>query len=427
MKQMIEVLARDGYWLLFVAVLGRQACVPVPANLLLLAAGALAGLGRMNFVGIVTISLAAFLLADLAWYEAGRRWGSRTLSFVCGATRNSTSREEKLTATFDRHGAKSLLISKFVIGLDAIAAPMSGISRMSLPRFLAFDAIGAILWASAYSTLGYVFRGQLDRIATYSRDIGLFVVAVGVAGLSVFVVHKLVRLYHLLHECRLARITPDELRSKLIAGENILILDLQGGAEQCQGLLGIPGSVRIDPRQLRRYGRQQRNAKSAMDREVILYCAGPTEHHSARAALALRRRGFNLVRPLAGSLQAWRDCGFPVTCDVSIFTAAEHEVYVLHEILRYSSADSAQILKTSISRVEQLLESAQERIRNNDCYRLGLVEQAHGKGITSPVADHSDTISARNDIAHPSFRDPVQPKHAQDLVRTLSPQTGLSQ
>jgi len=77
MKQMVEFLARYGYWLLFVSVLGRQACLPIPANLLLLAAGALAGLGKLSFVNIVAVSVIAFLLADHAWYEAGRRWGGQ--------------------------------------------------------------------------------------------------------------------------------------------------------------------------------------------------------------------------------------------------------------------------------------------------------------------------------------------------------------
>jgi membrane protein DedA with SNARE-associated domain len=74
MKEMVEVLAKHGYWILFVSVLGRQACLPVPANLFLLAAGALAGLGKLSFLGIVVFSLTAFLLADLAWYKADQRW-----------------------------------------------------------------------------------------------------------------------------------------------------------------------------------------------------------------------------------------------------------------------------------------------------------------------------------------------------------------
>src|SRR6201987_2303172 len=88
MKQLIEFLEGHGYWVLFASVVGRQACLPVPANLLLLAAGALAGQGKLSFVNIVAVSVIAFLLADHAWYEAGRRWGGKTLHFICGSTRD---------------------------------------------------------------------------------------------------------------------------------------------------------------------------------------------------------------------------------------------------------------------------------------------------------------------------------------------------
>jgi len=204
MNEMVAFLAKHGYWLLFISVLGRQACLPVPANLLLLAAGALAGLGRLSFVNIVAFSVIAFILADLTWYEAGRRWGSRTMHFICGSSRDPSSCVRQVTDRFNRHGAKVLLISKFIIGLDAVAAPMAGISGTARPRFLAFDAIGAILWSSAYATLGYAFRNQLDRVASYSTKMGTLVVLAGIAGFGVFIILRLIRWYRFVHEFRLA-------------------------------------------------------------------------------------------------------------------------------------------------------------------------------------------------------------------------------
>lgn len=81
----------------------------------------------------------------------------------------------------------------------------------------------------------------------------------GVAGLCVRSILKIGDFYRFLCEFRLALITPEQLRSKLIAGKSVLLFDLQGGERQCQGLMGIPGAVRIDPRQLCRYGRQYRH------------------------------------------------------------------------------------------------------------------------------------------------------------------------
>jgi membrane protein DedA with SNARE-associated domain/rhodanese-related sulfurtransferase len=339
MKQMVEFLAQHGYWVLFVSVLGRQACLPVPASLVLVAAGALAGLGKLNLAGIIAFTVAAFLLADLAWYGAGRTWGGRTLEFVCGAAADPGACVGKITGKFHRHGARLLLVSKFIIGVDAVAVPMAGISRTGLPRFLVFDAMGAILWSAAYTALGYIFSDQLDRVAEYAAALGKLVVLAGVAGLGASIILKLVLWYHFLRKFRLARITPEELRDKLNAGGRILVLDLQGGS-QGQELPAIPGAVRINSRQLSQYMKQYRGLDLATNCEVILYCSSPGEATSARVALALRQRGFEHVRPLAGGLQSWRELGFPVTTDVRMLPAPE---LTASSGLRCHAADDCQI------------------------------------------------------------------------------------
>jgi membrane protein DedA with SNARE-associated domain/rhodanese-related sulfurtransferase len=362
MKQMVEFLAKHGYWVLFVSVLGRQACLPLPANLLLLAAGALAGLGKLNLAGIIVFAVAAFLLADTAWYGAGRTWGGRTLEFICGAAADPCTCLGKIAKQFSRHGVRLLLVSKFIIGVDAVAAPMAGISGTGLRRFLVFDAMGAILWSCVYTALGYIFSDQLDRVVGYAAAMGKLMVLAGVAWLGALIILKPIRWYRFLHKFRLARITPEELRDKLSAGGRILVLDLQGGLSQDQGLPAIPGAVRIDSRQLSKYMKQYRGVDLATDREVILYCGSPGDTASARVALALRQRGFAHVRPLAGGLQSWREHGFPVTTDVRMLPAPEHAVFVLHEVLQYSRMNAARLLKTSVANVDQLLEGARKRI-----------------------------------------------------------------
>jgi membrane protein DedA with SNARE-associated domain/rhodanese-related sulfurtransferase len=384
MHQTIEFLAKHGCWILFVAVLARQACLPVPANLLMLAAGALARLGRLSLVSIMTLSIAAFLLADFAWYEAGKRWGDRTLRFLCELARRPISYPNEIAATFHRYGVKWLLLSKFMIGLDAVAAPMCGISQVSAARFLVADAIGAGLWVLSYAAVGYIFSDRLDHIATYIGKMGTLAALSGTAGVCVYFLVKLVRHYRLLCELRLARITSEHLQSKLIAGENVLLLDLQGGEQHCQGLMGIPGAVRIDPRQLSRDGRPYRGAV-ATELEIILYGASLGGRTSVRAALALRRKGFECVRTLEGGLQAWRDCGFLVTRDVPMLPYAELAVYVLREVFRCSPATSAQIIKSTVADVQQLLEQADARLGTSKSFRQTFLEQCQRKDIADSI------------------------------------------
>src|SRR5580704_12689306 len=116
MNETVHFIARYGYWLLALAVLGKQACLPIPTSLFVLAAGALARSGGLSVPVIVGVSVITFLVADLAWYETGRRLGDRILHFVCGFSRDPEARVNRATAAFAGHGLKALLASKFVWG-----------------------------------------------------------------------------------------------------------------------------------------------------------------------------------------------------------------------------------------------------------------------------------------------------------------------
>jgi membrane protein DedA with SNARE-associated domain/rhodanese-related sulfurtransferase len=314
MIETVHFLERHGYWLLVGAVLGRQACLPIPANLFLIAAGALARSGRLSLSGIVGLSVLTFLLADLAWYEAGRRVGDSILHFLCGLSRDPGACVHRATDAFARHGVRTLLFSKFVIGLDAVAVPLTGAARIPAMHFLVFDALGAMFWSTSYAALGYILSDQLDRVAADLAQVGTVVALAIAAGFGFYAGRRFARWLRFLRQFRLARITPEQLRDKLNVGEDILLVDLQGRQDHGTEPMAIPGAVRINPHRLEQY----RDVEISPSQEVVLYCASPGELTSARVALALRRRGIALVRPLAGGLQAWRDRGYPVNSEVRI-------------------------------------------------------------------------------------------------------------
>jgi membrane protein DedA with SNARE-associated domain/rhodanese-related sulfurtransferase len=316
MNEMVHFLARHGYWLVFTSLLGGQAGLPVPGSLILLAAGALAASGKLNLAAIVVLAALALALADLAWFEAGRKWGRKILHLACGISKDPAGCVRKAEESFGRHGVKLFLGSKFVIGIDAVAVPLAGASRTARAQFLFFDALGATLWSGAYATLGFIFRKQLDLVAAYASRMGVLVVILVVillaAALGFYIIRKAVRWLRFIHEFRLARITPEQLRDKLRAGDDILILDVRRTRGSVQELQGIPGAVRIDPYHIERDIGAMVPLETP-NRHIVIYCTCPSEFTSARVALALRRRGLQHVWPLAGGLDAWRDRGFPVT------------------------------------------------------------------------------------------------------------------
>jgi membrane protein DedA with SNARE-associated domain/rhodanese-related sulfurtransferase len=321
MHSIVQFLVKNGYPVLFAAVFANQVGLPVPAILFLLAAGALAGSGRLSLAVALCLAVAASLLADWVWYEAGRRWGDTILHFIHGLAIDPDAAERRSKKNFARYGAQVLLAAKFVPGLDAAAPPLAGLSGTSRLRFLTFDAVGAGLWSCVYAGLGYAFSRDLNRAAAYAARMGQLFALVALVGLCIYLGRKLARWRRFIREFRLARITPEELKAKLDAGEQVFIVDLQGRWSHPREHQGIPGAVRIDPYRLGHYRAYDKKTSAPLprDREVVLYCASPHEFTSARVALAMHQRGFSRVRPLAGGLRAWRERGLPVAQNLPVW------------------------------------------------------------------------------------------------------------
>jgi len=318
MNEVFRHLARHGYSVLFASVFARQICLPVPAILFLMAAGALAGNGRLTLALVVGLGAVASVLADFLWYEAGRLRGDDVVHWIHRFSSMSDSNASRTKRLFARFGTKILLISKFVIGLDAIAPPLAGMSGTSLVRFVAFDFAGSALWAGVYAGLGFVFCHQLDKGAAYAQRMGAVLTAVVLLLVAVLICRRLVSWYRLVRELRLARITSEQLKRTLDRGEQPVILDVQGCVfHRAAHGAAIPGAIRIDGRRLGQY-KDTSIPDDWRGRDVVLYCSCPNEITSARVALLLRQKGVQRVRPLAGGLQGWCAQRSPVCSPVAV-------------------------------------------------------------------------------------------------------------
>jgi rhodanese-related sulfurtransferase len=105
----------------------------------------------------------------------------------------------------------------------------------------------------------------------------------------------------------MARITPEELKQKLDAQEQVAIVDLRHALDFLPEPYTIPGAIRIPMDKL-----GDRIQEIPRDRDVVLYCTCPNEASSAMMAMRLRQLGVTRVRPLAGGYFAWRKLGFPL-------------------------------------------------------------------------------------------------------------------
>ncbi|MGB7947266.1 MAG: VTT domain-containing protein [Candidatus Binatia bacterium] len=265
LEQAADFLIGHGYALLFGWVLLEQLGLPIPAVPLLIAAGALARTGKMNLTFAVALAFIAVILADLFWYSLGRYRGGRILKLLCRISLEPDSCVRRTENLFVRHGVHSLLVAKFIPGLNTAAPALAGIFRMPVRRFMIFDSLGVLFWVVTFTSLGLIFSDQLEQIALRW---GGWLVAVLAGSLAAYVLWKFIQRQRFIRGLRIARITPKELMDKLTAGENISIVDLRQPMDIEAFPQMIPGALRIGMEEI-----EDRHGEIPRDRDVVLYCS----------------------------------------------------------------------------------------------------------------------------------------------------------
>jgi membrane protein DedA with SNARE-associated domain len=246
----------------------EQMGIPLPAVPALLAAGALAATGRVNLWFVIGAIVAVTLPVDLVWHELGRRRGARILTGLCRLTLEPDVCVRRTQNVFARHGVRTLLVAKFVPGLTTVLPPLAGVFGVPRLKFALYDIAGSVLWSGSWLGVGFLFSEAIEqvliRVSSLGRATGLVVGGVLIG----YVLLKYLRRWLFLRRLRIARISPEDLRRKLDAGEDIAILDLRTVLDVTAVPYGIPGSRWIPAEQL-----NDRLADIPHDRELVLYCS----------------------------------------------------------------------------------------------------------------------------------------------------------
>lgn len=299
----IRNLPEHGALLVFLAVLLEQGGVPLPSFTVLVAAGALVASGQVAPAAVLAAAVAAALLANLAWYLAGLRYGQKVLRMLCKVSLSPDTCVRMTQSIFVRWGLASLLFSKFIPGISLVAPPIAGAIRMPPLRFLAASSSGTLLWAAVYLTLGYLFRDQIDRVFDYGREHLQVVLHVAAALLLLYVAYRAVQRWLIARGAGVPRIGVAELRRLLDLQPRPLVLDLRSDLLR-EGQGGVPGSLPVELAVLESRS-QVPPYDFPYDRDIVTYCACPNDVSAVRAARALRRRGYGRTVVLRGGAEAW--------------------------------------------------------------------------------------------------------------------------
>jgi len=193
---------------LFAWVFGNQVGVPVPVVPALLGAGALAGSGDLSMAVIIAIAVGASLGADLTWYGLGRWRGAQVLKMLGRLSPNAGLLVGRAGHVFAAHGRVFQLGARFLPELNAIAAGLAGATKVNIPRFVCYGAASALMWAGAWTGLGYLLS---EAVTETAARLGIRLIVLFLAAFALYLPFQRLRRHRMIRVFRQARVDPSDL------------------------------------------------------------------------------------------------------------------------------------------------------------------------------------------------------------------------
>jgi hypothetical protein len=228
MTHLLAMMARHGYALTFFLLLAEAIGLPFPAAIALVAAGAAIASHTLSGAGVLLAAMFALIIGDTAQFWLGRYSGWALLGFLCRLSMNPETCILRSAESFYKRGKLTLVIAKFIPGINTMAAPLNG-----------FHAAGRVM----------------EIIVTTSL--------IGYAGYraSQFLRHKKYRV--------MPRVQAQELAARLASGDKdqVVIIDVRSHGYYDIGAERIAGSIRIEPNNL-----DEEIKNLPKDKDIYLYC-----------------------------------------------------------------------------------------------------------------------------------------------------------
>src|SRR5438034_10901 len=184
----VNLLNQTGYLGIFLLMVMESATLPVPSEVVLPLGGYLVSQGRLEFWSTVAVATIGSMVGTMVDYGIGYYLGRPAVLRYGRIVRFSEKRLETTEKWFAAHGKSVVLLARFVPLLRTLIAFPAGIVRMDVKRFLAYSAIGILVWDIALVYLG-VLAGQnstaiANTLQAYFLPLG--VAALVIAGILVY-------------------------------------------------------------------------------------------------------------------------------------------------------------------------------------------------------------------------------------------------
>lgn len=174
------------YGLPLLAVCTFLSCLalPIPASMLLLAAGGFVSAGDLPLAGVAVAAMGGAMLGDQVIYTLGKRGGPGLMKRLETRLGKRAAPLGRAMSLLEQRGGIAVFLSRWLISaLGPYVNLASGMARLHWPTFTVCAIAGEIVWVGMYLGLGYSFTGNLAAASDMALNI-LGLLAVGVVALG---------------------------------------------------------------------------------------------------------------------------------------------------------------------------------------------------------------------------------------------------
>lgn len=269
MNNLLLSMAHHGYAIIFAVLLAESMGFPFPASIALVTAGAAVASHTLSGSGILLAATIALLVGDTVQFWLGHFTGWALLGFLCRLSMNPETCMLRSAESFYKRGKMTLVIAKFIPGINTMAAPLAGSMKMRFHQFLYLDLAGSLLYITTYGMVGYLSRDFLAKTLRNIHEAGRVMEVVVIIALAAYATYRIVQFRKYRKFDVVPRVQVQELAARLAAGEGnrLQIVDVRSHGYYDMGAERIAGSIRIEPNNL-----TEEANNLPKDKDIYLYC-----------------------------------------------------------------------------------------------------------------------------------------------------------